>query len=117
MEQFKEFMLTAWEWLNQPLPIISVSVLFLLVFAWKVFKSTKFGKKQLVAMERKIANSEEKLEIKKQELEVLKQQIIAKNKELEEKLEKVDEFIIKLCNTIPNRKVKELVKEIKDGEE
>lgn len=117
MEQLKEFMLKAWDWLNEPLPIISVSVLFISFFAWRVFKSTKFGKKQLVKMENRLTQWESTLRQKEQELTKLKDEIIEKNKELEKHIIKHKEIIIKICETIPNKKVKAIAEKVKDNGE
>ena len=48
----KQWTMTAWDWLNEPLPIVGVSTLMILIFAWQVFKNSSFGKKQLLELRR-----------------------------------------------------------------
>lgn len=46
-EPTKTYLKTAWDWLNQPLPVVGVSTLMILFFVWRIFASTSFGKKQI----------------------------------------------------------------------
>lgn len=50
-------------YLNQPLPIIGISVITLLVFIWKIFEHTAIGQRQLEKFKKE--NNDLKEEIKK----------------------------------------------------
>lgn len=111
-EQTKQFLDAAWVWLNEPLPIVGVSSLVIAFFLWKIFVSSSFGKKRYNELKNKLSalleilgQSEEERKKQNEELELLK----AKNKVLLE-------YINKIKNAIPNKKVKEIA-EIKEDEE
>ena len=54
--QTKEYILMTWNWLNKPLPVVGVSTLMILFFAWKVFANSSFGKKQINELKTELEN-------------------------------------------------------------
>lgn len=101
MEQVKEFILHAWEWLNQPLPIVGVSVLFILIFLWKFLASTSFGKKQIKKLNEGFERTKQKLE---DEIKHYQDVIAQQN----EKIKFLESLIGELILLIPNKKVNAL---------
>ena len=55
--------------LNKPLPIVGVTTLALLVFGWKVFVASKYGKAKLLEYELKLKEIEQRYYEKSKELE------------------------------------------------
>jgi energy-coupling factor transporter transmembrane protein EcfT len=104
--QVKDYANIAWEWLNKPLPVVGTSVLMIIILLWKIFASSSLGKKQLKQFK-------ERTQIVETDFETLKQTsqetIDAYKVELEQMQHKLEEYrllIKKICETIPNKKVK-----------
>lgn len=110
--QFKDAIAIAWDWLNQPLPIVGISTIMVLFFAFKVFASSSFGKKQIKKINEEFARVKQESESSKQELETFKQNLLDMFKEFtkdkDSEIEKLKEFNQELCKLLPNKKVKEL---------
>ena len=110
--QFKDAIAIAWDWLNQPLPIVGISTIMVLFFAFKVFASSSFGKKQIKKIKEELAITKREQEDSKKELEELKQQILDICRDYKTNSDKEEEnrqaFFEELCRLIPNKKVKEL---------
>lgn len=104
-ETTKEYLNTAWEWLNTPLPVVGVSVLMVLYFLWQVFKYSSFGKKQINEFKKNCEDTKSEFDAYKEycdeKLEEQKQ-IISEQLEM---LEHYKKAFKELCNTIPNKKV------------
>ena len=94
----KEFMLKAWEFLNDPLPIVGVSILFILIFIWKIYSSSSVGVKQLNKIKKDFERTENAVDEKIKHLE-------EKLKQLESENEKLKHIISELMSIIPNKKV------------
>ena len=107
-EQVKMYANMAWEWINKPLPVVGVSTLMIIVLLWKIFASSSFGKKQI----KQFKDKTQAVEMQFIDLErTSKETIDAYKIELEEMQKKLDEykaFVKKVCDTIPNKKVKAL---------
>ena len=110
--QFKDAIAIAWDWLNQPLPIVGISTIMVLFFAFKVFASSSFGKKQIKKIKEELARAKQEQEESKKELEELKQEILDICRDYKTNSDKEEEnrqaFFEELCRLIPNKKVKEL---------
>lgn len=115
MEQFKEFMMKAWDFLNAPLPIVGVSLLIILIFAWKVFASSSFGKKQLKKLNDHFTNLKTDWEKEKNELETKKQALENEVKSWEERFKALESDILEICDKSYNQRLKELGERIKNG--
>ena len=117
MEQFKEIVDTFWGWLNQPLPIIGVSILFILIFLWKIFSSTSFGKKQIKKINDGFKRLETFVDEKAKEIEQTKQEIETNIEKFKEDYNFMLSIIVELCETLPNKKVKVIAEKVKEYEE
>ena len=111
-ENFVKWLNTAWEFLNKPLPIVGVSTLIICLFILKFISSTSFGKKNIKRLNdgfNRISTAclESQAEIKKFEDKF--------NKALQEKDEEIahlKEIIKKICDNIPNKKIKKIGEEV-----
>lgn len=106
----------AWDWLNDPLPIVGVSTLILGMFAIKLVSMTSWGKAQVSKIK---ATYEEyktqiggELSMSKERVDELVSELARKQAEIEYLKGK----LIELCSTIKNRKVNELGKGIQNEE-
>jgi predicted PurR-regulated permease PerM len=112
-----EWIQRAWDWLNQPLPIVGISIIAVLIFAWRVFVTTSYGKK---AIKKLTAISEETRTSAKEALEQAKEEKEALQKELEEmrgELEQAREVLTAVCEQSRNAKTKALADTLKGGEQ
>lgn len=111
-DQTKEWLSIAWQWLNEPLPVVGVSSLVIAFFIWKIFISSSFGKKKYNEVKNDISNLLDWLSKSEEEKEELKNEI----KALEQKNKILIAYINQIKNAIPNKKVKQIA-EIKEDEE
>lgn len=107
----------AWEWCNQPLPIVGISLIAILVFVWRVFVSTGYGKRTIkkitaIADEAK-SNSSKALEDAKAENERLRAEL----DELTAQIELSRGVLEKVCEASRNKSVKDLADMLKDNTE
>lgn len=108
---------TAWEWCNQPLPIVGISLVTIIIFLWRVLVSTNYGKKtikklQTIADDTKSA-TDKTLEEMKAENETYKKQIEA----LETQIALSRGVLEKVCEASRNKSVKDLADMLKEPEE
>ena len=108
---------TAWDWLNQPLPIVGISVIAILIFLWRVFVSTNYGKKtikKLTAIGEETKSSTAKaLEEARAENEKLRAEL----EEMRGQVNTAYEVLEKVCENSRNKKVKDLTEALKTKEE
>lgn len=90
-----------WAFLNTPLPIIGVTSVAVLFFAYKVVVSTRYGKTALARVQNEYEKRYSELKVAKEELEQEKQA----NKE---QIDNIKDYLVKVCSTIPNKKVNDL---------
>ena len=111
-EQTVKVIMDCWTWINQPLPLIGISALAVLGILIKLFSMTSFGKKAVNEMKKE--NSQLRQEIQEFKLKEIEwQQTIEKFvAEKSSELDKTNETIKKICDTIPNRKVKKIGEDI-----
>lgn len=100
----KYWLHTCWEWINEPLPVVGVSALFIILGAWKIISTTTIGKKNIAKLK---AEFERTKETYKETVAVV-DQLIDKVDTLESRLKRQDEIIFRLLELIPNKKIKEL---------
>lgn len=105
-DQVKLYMATAWDWLNQPLPVLGVSILFIGMFAIKLFASTSFGKKQINGAIERINTTDAQIEILKEQLIAEKAKTRALIVKLEKYVKWVEQYQHEIVAAIPNKKVK-----------
>ena len=106
----------AWEWCNQPLPIVGLSLVTIIIFLWRVLVSTNYGKKtvkklQTIAHDTK-TETEKTLEEMKAENEAYKAQI----EELQTQIELSRGVLEKVCEASRNKSVKDLAEMLKEPE-
>lgn len=113
----------AWQWMNEPLPIVGFSLLAIIVFLWRFLTATSIGKKALKKLQgdfdRTKADTEKTLEEYKKENELLKKELeetLAKN---QDDMEALKGALGVVCSNSRNKQVKEAYKalEEKDGNE
>jgi predicted negative regulator of RcsB-dependent stress response len=108
MEQIKEFLMKAWEWLNAPLPIVGVSLIVIALFLWRVYAASSVGKKQLNTIKRGFEDTKEKLSVETIKMhETIQKQ--------SEEIARLRALLVELILTIPNKKVQNLISQL--GEE
>lgn len=103
----------AWQWCNQPLPLVGISLVTIVIFLWRVFVSTGYGKKaikkfQEVAEDTKTATNKT-IEEMKAECEEYKTQLEA----LQAQVATAKEVLEKVCDNSRNKQVKELAEQLK----
>ena len=111
-----EWIRKAWEWCNQPLPIVGLSLVTIIIFLWRVLVSTNYGKKtvkklQTIADDTK-TETEKTLEEMKAENEAYKAQI----EELQTQIELSRGVLEKVCEASRNKSVKDLAEMLKEPE-
>ncbi len=104
-EQTKNWTMTAWEWLNKPLPVVGVSTLFILIFLWKIFANSSFGKKKINELKELLRNTQTELEDKNKIANDRINNLLIENDDLKNKLEETTNIIKEICKTSPNKKI------------
>lgn len=106
--QTTKVIMDCWKWLNQPLPLIGISAIAVLGILIKLFSMTSFGKKAINQMRKENAELRQEIqEFKVQEIEwqhTIEKFVAEKSSELN----KTNETMKKICDTIPNKKVKKI---------
>lgn len=115
--------------LNYPITIAGVSMTIGGIIAWIlvnfILKNTKFGRKELVAMDKRIETIETNNETHKTNVNEVTKEYIGKYIELEKKCseekaedakkyDRLEKLVLTSLDTIPNKKVKAKVKEFRD---
>lgn len=101
---------------NKPLPVIGVSTLFVLIFAWKVFGATSFGKKSIKSLTNSFVRLKQDNSQALDELKAFMEQVNEQLKAKDERISQLEDYIKKICDAIPNKKVKAIGEQI-NGEE
>lgn len=108
--QTKDIVKKIYTFINEPLPVVGVSLVIIFTFLYKFLATTSIGKKSIKELKEIASNSEKQIEMI----------INTTEQELERKQAEINDlkaFIEKLCETIPNKKVKEISKEYFSHEE
>lgn len=123
-----EWLNGVWEFLNQPLPIVGVSLVVVIISVVKIISTTSFGKKTV----NKIKDTFDTTVVKFNELEkkyyetenALKEQVATLKADYEERLKTVytqfdyfEKSIFECLEKIPNQKVQEQIALFKQGYE
>lgn len=105
-EQLKEFGLSVWQFVNEPLPIVGVSLLMVLVFAWRIFASTSFGRKQLKKVNAEFNRVKAEVEAAKNERLEFENNVRELLESREKEIAYLKEIIARICKASPNKNVK-----------
>lgn len=101
----------AWEWMNQPLPIVGFSLIAIIIFLWRFLTTTSVGKKALKKMneafEQTKADTGKALEEYRAENEALKKQLA----ESQEDMQDLRSALEIVCANSRNKNVKNALKE------
>ena len=107
-EQTKTYVMTAWDWLNKPLPVVGVSTLFICILIWRIFVSTSYGKKQVNLFKTQAEETKHQFECLKAEYETKIRDFETIIDKYREELDKYREGGAEVCRNMPNKKIKEL---------
>lgn len=107
-EEVQMYSMQVWEWLNCPLPIVSVSGLTIALIVWRLIASSSFGKKRYNQLKAEYLKLKEEYEENKEEYE----RKIAEIKDgISLAFEELDNVGLKLkesCMANPNKKIKQI---------
>ena len=116
----KDFVEKTKDFVNQPLPIVGVSILTGGFILWKIIDCTPIGKKGYNAIKddfekekAKVIAYKEIVSDKVKELETTKNECLAILNGYSEQIDNLTENVVKVCETSPNAKIKALGEEIK----
>lgn len=121
VQPIAEWAQNMWNWLNEPLPIVGISIVAIAIFAWRFLATTSFGKKAMnklkAEFEETKKGTQETIDQYRAEAEAMKKSMA----ELEEENEALKEALGVVCSNSRNRKVKDAMKlieteETEDGE-
>lgn len=115
--QTKQYLNTAWEWLNKPLPIVGVSTVVVLFFVWRLFAASSFGKKQINEFRRTNEDVIKQFEVVKAHYVEIIQYYEKRAEELEAHMIKQDAVIKEMCDNTPNKKIKAIGEKYYGGKE
>ena len=107
---------TAWEWLNEPLPIVGVSLLIICFFCIRFIAMSSFGKKNIAKINEHIERKEQEHQERSDQDKKLISALEEKLNSVEKELKVLQEVIYKITQILPNKKVKMLGEEINGKE-
>lgn len=105
-QQYLDVLKQAYDLLNEPLPIVGITAASLLIFLWQVIKAAKFGEGRINKIERKYQEKSDADDAK-----IEKQNKVIKLQDA--KIAKLENHLIKVCEVMPNKKVKAVGAEVK----
>lgn len=107
----------AWEWMNQPLPIVGFSLIAVIIFLWRFLTTTSVGKKALKKMneafEQTKADTGKALDEYRAENEALKKQLA----ESQDDIQNLRSALEIVCANSRNKNVKNALNEVKKPKE
>ena len=113
-----QYVNVAWEWLNEPLPVVGVSAIIVGGIIIKIISMTSWGKAQVSKVNEIVASFQESTsEVLDQQRALMENQVKrleAEGKEKDKKIEQLKNQVITITKLLPNKKVKELGKEMQD---
>lgn len=119
-QETKDFVKGVMIFVNQPLPIIGVSILTGGFLIWKIIDSTPIGRKGYNAIKEDFKKEKDKIngykqvaEQKLSELEKTENEQLAILRGYSSEIDNLTEQLVKVCETSPNAKIKALGDEIK----
>ena len=123
-ERTKEAIDIVVKYINTPFGISGISIATFLVFAYKIFQLTSFGRKQYTNCQNEIASDKVKIaELEKQNA-LLLEMINNGDKEnvdriigVDTKVNELTNIVVEVANTIPNAKVNAIADKVKGGKD
>lgn len=103
--EFKDTLALIKDFVNQPLPIVGVSLVTVFIFVWRCFVASKYGKKALNELREENAKL-------RQENQEFKNDIETRFISVENKIIGEHEIIGKVCGLSTNQKIKNYGKEL-----
>lgn len=103
------------EFVNQPLPIVGVSILTLSIAGYEIFVKTKYGKGAITRLENEYKEKMDQLEKKSLDIDKVKDELETKLDDYAKENEFLKECVIELCGYSRNYKAHDLVEKIKGG--
>lgn len=97
----------AWEWLNEPLPLVGVSLLVIGFFIVKIIANSSIGKRYLNTFVERTDDVEKAFKEAEEKINKLEDYV----HKLEEHIHQLEEANRNICKAIPNKKVKMLGEE------
>ena len=112
-----KYTLLVWEKLNEPLPVVGMSTLMVLILVWKLFSSSSFGKKQINEFKRNAQETKDRFEELKANYEEKINEYEEVINKYEQLIKEYEEYFTKICEVIPNKKVKQIGVEFNERKE
>ena len=115
-EETNNYTMNVWYHLNEPLPVVGVSVAFIGFFIFKIIASSSFGKKKYNQLKVDYKDLKSEYEKMKVEYETYKEEI---NKKIDVNRDATLFLMGKIkeiCDAVPNKRVKELGESLIYGE-
>lgn len=113
-----QYVNVAWEWLNEPLPVVGVSAIIVGGIIIKIISMTSWGKAQVNRVNEIVdsfqKSTSEVLDQQKATVESQVRRLEAEVKEKDKKIERLKERVITITKLLPNKKLKDLGKEMQD---
>ena len=104
--EFKNAINKFWAFVNEPLPVVGVSLLIIGGFIWKILR----GKAKIKELEERYKAKLDELNGKKDDLSDIKEKV-------DQELANMKNAVVEVCLTIPNVKVNKIGEELRDGKE
>lgn len=125
-EMFMNMLDTVSFYLNQPLPIVGISVLTICLVLLKIFSSTSFGKKVINEAKKEVADAKTEFEVKTQKILEVEKNLENKEQEMKDEYQKkietvyaqfdyFENSIFKSLKEIPNAKVQAELTKFEEG--
>ena len=108
---------TAWNWLNDPLPVVGFSVVTICGCIVYVLSRTSFGKKIMKKLNAGFERVEKQVAEDKKEREEFEKHIKTLLADKDKEIAYLKDVIKKICDALPNKKVKEIGEQIYGKEE
>lgn len=115
-EAILQYMHTAWEWVNKPLPIAGVSLITIGLFIIKLISVSSFGKKSIKEINEKFEEEKKTRELAEIEYNKLIENLKEELEKAKQTAEKMREITYKVTQVIPNKKVKVIGEELNGKE-
>lgn len=116
-EQTKSLIDEVIVFVNQPLPIVGVSISVVLVFIYKLFVSTKYGQSQIEKFKLAVEDEKAKYNELLEKVNLKKDEYQALINSHQAEIDYLESFIVKLCETSSNVKIKALADDLKNSYE
>lgn len=100
------------EWVNQPLPIIGVSIVVVGTMVAKLIAQTSLGNRKINEVKQLVNESNEKAKYIVIDIDNTKNALHEQLRAKEQEIQELKALIQRICETIPNKKVNEIAKEL-----